>query len=129
VKPLRHSRLWLVMGRIAIAVVIVLSLAPMPRTGLEIEHGDKLGHFMGYLGLTFWYAQLCATRSELAWRALGLAAIGAIMEVLQSLTGWRTGNDPYDALANVAGALTGFVLGVTPAQHWLARAEQHFRRA
>ena len=128
-KPLRQLRLWLALGRIAIAVIVVLSLAPLPRTGLEIEHGDKLGHFMVYLGLTLWYAQLCATQAELAWRALGLAAMGACMEVLQSLTGWRTGNDPFDALANVAGVLGGFMLGVTPAQHWLARAERHFHRA
>ena len=127
-KPLRRMHLWLALGRIAIAIVIVLSLAPLPRTGLEIENGDKLGHFLVYLGLTLWYAQLCATRPEFAWRALGLAALGACMEVLQGLTGWRTGNDPYDALANVAGALAGFVLGMTPAQHWLARAEQHFGR-
>ena len=126
-KPLHHLGLWLALGRVAVLVVVVLSLVPMPRTGLDIPSGDKLGHFLVYFALTFWYAQLCASGRALAWRALGFAAMGACMELLQSLTGWRTGNDPLDALANVAGAAAGLLLGLTRANAWLARFEQGLR--
>ena len=125
-KPLRHLRLWLALGRIAIVVVVVLSLAPMPRTDLDIPSGDKLGHFLVYFALTFWYAQLCASQRELALRALAFALMGACMEVLQSLTGWRTGNDPLDALANVGGAVAGLLLGMTSAHRWLEQAERRY---
>lgn len=118
--------LWTAIGRTGIALAIVLSLVPMPAPPLPIPEGDKLGHFLTWFALTAWYAQLAGSTRELALRALGFAALGAALEMLQSLTGWRHGNDPYDMLANAAGALAGFALGVTPARRALQRFEQRY---
>ena len=115
--------LWTAIGRTGVVLAIVLSLLPMPQP-LPVPQGDKLGHFLTYFALTAWYAQLAGSTRELALRALGYAALGAALEALQSLTGWRHGNDPFDMLANAAGALAGFAFGVTPARHALRRFEQ-----
>ena len=111
--------------------MVVLSLAPLPAAPIEIEQGDKLGHFVAYFALTLWYAQLVATPRELAWRALAFALMGIALEALQSVTGWRHGNDPMDALANLAGTAAGFILGLTPARGLLVALERRIpqRRA
>jgi len=121
---LAHEHLWRTIGRIGIALIVVLSLAPLPPSPVEIAQGDKLGHFLVYLALTTWYAQLAPTRSTLAWRVLAFAVMGVALEVLQTQTGWRQGNDPWDAIANVAGAAGGFALGLTPARRLLVAFEQ-----
>ncbi|HVF34051.1 MAG TPA: hypothetical protein VND91_01875 [Candidatus Saccharimonadia bacterium] len=127
-RDLVHRRAWLAVGRLGISLAIVLSLVPLPAAPIEIEQGDKLGHFAAYFALTLWYAQLVATPRELAWRALAFALMGLALEGLQSLTGWRHGNDPLDALANVAGTAGGFVIGLTPARGLLVALEQRLRQ-
>lgn len=123
-RELVHRRAWLALGRLGIVLAIVLSLAPLPASPIAIEQGDKLGHVAAYLALTLWYAQLVATPRELAWRALAFTLMGIALEGLQSLTGWRHGNDPLDALANLAGTAGGFVLGLTPARGLLRAFER-----
>ena len=126
--PLALRRLWAAVGRAGTVLAVVLSLVPLPAAPLAVPEGDKLGHFLAYFALTAWYAQLARTTRELAWRALGFVALGVALEALQSLTGWRHGNDPIDALANLAGAATGFLLGLTPARGLLVALEQHLPR-
>ena len=74
--PLRWLATWRALGRLGIVLTIVLSLVRLPDTGIHIDHGDKYEHAFGYLGLMLWYAQLCSTWRALAWRALGLVALG-----------------------------------------------------
>jgi VanZ family protein len=123
-QPLRHHRLWSFIGWLGLALVVALSLLPLPAPPIDIEQGDKLGHVLAYFALTAWHAQLGSTRSALAWRALAFALTGLALEVLQSWTGWRHGNDPMDALANLAGTAAGLALGLTPARGLLAALEQ-----
>ena len=120
-RELEYARAWRAIGVAGVALVVVLSLVPLPASPIEIEQGDKLGHVLVYFAMTAWYAQLVVSARALAAHALAFATLGAGLELLQTLTGWRHGNDPYDALANVAGAFGGFVLGLTPARHLLAR--------
>ena len=115
-----YARAWRAIGAAGVAAVVVLSLVPLPAPPVEIEQGDKLGHLLAYFALTAWHAQLVTTRGALAARALAFSLLGTVLEALQSLTGWRHGNDPFDALANVAGVCAGFVLGLTPARAALA---------
>ena len=126
---LRHHRLWSFIAWLGIALVVALSLLPLPAPPIEIEQGDKLGHVLAYFALTAWHAQLVPSRRALAWRALAFASMGLALESLQSLTGWRHGNDPLDALANLAGTGAGFALGLTPARGLLVALEQRLSPA
>ena len=126
-RALAFRRLWTAVGRVGIALVVVLSLVPMPAAPVPLPAGDKLGHFLAWFALTAWYAQLAATPAALAWRALAFALLGVALEGLQSVTGWRHGNDPLDALANLAGTAGGFVLGLTPGRDLLVALEQRLR--
>lgn len=119
--------LWTAIGRTGIALVVVLSLVPLPAPPIDIEQGDKLGHVLVWFLLTAWYAQLATTRSALAWRALAFALLGIALEWLQAATGWRQGNDPFDVLANLAGTACGYALGLTPARGLLVAFEQRLR--
>jgi len=121
---LRHRRLWTFVGRLGLALIVALSLLPLPASPLDVEQGDKLGHALAYFAITAWYAQLVATRRALVLHAIAFAALGVVLEVLQTLTGWRHGNDPLDMLANLAGVLAGMVVGLTPARNVLAWVER-----
>ncbi len=87
----------------ACLVVGVLSLLPvdeLPPMALSIW--DKAQHALGFLGLAvlgLWgYGQ---RRPSIVW---GLLAYGALIEVAQAATGWRTG-DVLDWLADATGIL------------------------
>jgi len=62
--------LWLVLGWAMVAVIIWLSLTPSPPK-VDFEQSDKVGHFLAYGSLMFWFAQLyIARRTRLAWYAV-----------------------------------------------------------
>ena len=121
-RKLRHLPLWLWLGRAAIAVVIMLSLLPAPALRFVPPGSDKLEHMLAYLALTLWYSQLCADRRALAWRALGLLALGGAIELGQALTPYRTA-EWGDLAANAAGVGLGFLLGLGRAGNWLERLD------
>lgn len=104
-----HRTLWLVLGWAGIAVVVILSLLPNPpHTG--VSGGDKIGHLLAYFGLMFWFGQLY--RRHLPW-ALGFLALGAVLEVIQGLTGYRE-----TSLADLLANATGIALGWLAARRW-----------
>lgn len=84
----------------ALATVLVLSLLPVP-AGLQVfSWQDKLEHAAAFLAL--------GLLGQFAWPrharhvAGGLLAYGALIEVAQSFTAWRTG-DAADWLADALG--------------------------
>jgi VanZ family protein len=80
-------------------------LAARPRWGDESQL-DKLAHLLGYALLMFWWAQLVVQKR---WKlAVAVVLFGIAIELLQGLTPERQ-PDPLDALANVAGALLGWL--------------------
>ena len=87
--------------------VVWLSLTPdLPDSGLELEYSDKLGHFIAYAGLMFWFSAL-----DRRWRArLGYAALwiglGVALEFAQRATGHR-GFELADMAANALGVAAG----------------------
>jgi len=112
-----HRRLWLTLGWIGIAGVVVLSLLPnLPHSG--VSGGDKIGHLLAYFSLMFWFGQLHARR--LGW-ALGFLALGAGLEVLQGLSGYRD-MSLADLLANASGIGLGWLAALRWPQS-LARLE------
>lgn len=119
-RPLRRIATWRVLGALAIALTILLSLVPMPKPPVHIEHSDKLEHFLTYFALTAWYVQLVASRRALAWHAAALALLGATIEIAQGFTTWRL-PDWWDLGANLLGVAAGSLLYATPLRNVLAR--------
>lgn len=89
-----------------VAAIVWLSLAPAPPK-LEFEQSDKLGHFLGYGTLMFWFCQLYARRRTRIGYAAGFLAMGVLLEQAQGLLGYRT-YEVFDMYANALGVLLGW---------------------
>ena len=113
-KPLRRPRLWLGLWCVAIAAVVVGSLLPATDLPPVPAGADKLEHFAGYGALAAIAVQLFATRAALVRAGLGLAALGIVLEVLQSVLTVTRMMDGWDALANCLGVLAGLATVLTP---------------
>lgn len=91
----------------AIAALIAwLSLTPSPPQ-IDIEHGDKLGHFAAYGTLMFWFCLLYRHRVSRIAYALLWIAMGIGLEFIQGQLGYRT-YEVYDMYANTLGVLLGW---------------------
>jgi VanZ family protein len=88
------------------AAIVWLSLTPAPPE-LDIEHGDKLGHFAAYGLLMFWFSQLYLQRKTRIAYAMGFAAMGIGLEFMQGQLGYRT-YEVFDMYANTLGVLLGW---------------------
>jgi len=87
------------------AAIVWLSLTPSPLE-VDIEHGDKLGHFVAYGWLMFWFAQVYQESKTRIAYALGFIAMGVGLEFLQGRFGYRT-YEMFDMYANILGVLLG----------------------
>lgn len=105
-------RSWLAIGQILLATVAVLSLIPLDAP-LPVENGDKLEHLLVYASLAGWWQLPPGSRRRHWLTGLGLVTFGALLELLQGLTPYRT-PDPWDALANSLGVLLGSLLATSP---------------
>ncbi|MBL8386989.1 MAG: VanZ family protein [Hydrogenophaga sp.] len=92
-----------------VAAVGVLSLMPVDRLPEQIfDIWDKAQHATGFAGLAG-FARLGYPRTP-TWRiVVGLLFYGALIEVAQAATGWRTG-DVLDWLADSTGIGLGLAL-------------------
>jgi VanZ family protein len=100
-------RLWWLIGYVQIATVCLLSLTPgVP--GPDFTASDKVGHFLAYLVLALWFAQVVRIDH---WRRLALLLIGMglLLEVLQIPLPKRFFS-AWDAAANIAGVAFGWAL-------------------
>lgn len=107
--PLRYMRWWRLGGYVLIVAVIVLSLMPHGPQ-IDIRQGDKLGHFIAYGSLMFWFSQLERSRRRFLF-AVGFVCLGIGLEFLQSLTDYRS-YDPFDMAANTMGVVIGWLLAL-----------------
>jgi VanZ family protein len=121
-RPLRRLGAWRLLGALAIVLTLVVSLVPMPKPPVHVEHSDKLEHFLTYFALAAWYVQLVVNRQALAWHAAALALLGAAIEIAQGFTTWRE-PDWWDLGANLAGVAAGALLYATPLRNVLARVD------
>ena len=92
------------------AIIVWLSLAPSPPQ-LDIEQGDKLGHFTAYGTLMFWFCLLYTRRAPRIAYALLWIAMGIGLEFIQGHIGYRT-YEVYDMFANALGVLIGWALAL-----------------
>jgi VanZ family protein len=101
-----NLRLFVAVGWALVGLILWLSLTPQP-PHVDFQQSDKLGHFIAYGGLMFWFCQLYgSTRTRLAYAA-GFIAMGIAIEFLQGATGYRS-FEVYDMVADALGVLLGW---------------------
>lgn len=103
----------------AMALVGVISLAPVTELPAQVFNiWDKAQHTGGFLLLTVLGGR---AYSRLLGKVLiGLLVYGALIEMMQSATGWRNG-DLLDLLADAAGVWLGSLILAIP-QLWPSRS-------
>lgn len=118
---LPHGRTLLIVGWILVVCIVVGSLLPkMP--GLNVSQGDKVLHFLGYFGITLWFAGLYPRR-QLWMVALGAFSLGALLEVLQGTLTANREMDLADLLVNTAGIGSACMLALLGLSRWALRLE------
>ncbi|MCW8918813.1 MAG: VanZ family protein [Gammaproteobacteria bacterium] len=119
-RPLRYFHLWLVLGWLAVATVVLLSLISQPPE-VPLRYGDKWGHLLAYGVLMGWFVQLYQRRGMLLLHALFFVVLGVALEFLQGYTGRYF--EYADMAANTGGVALGLALAFTPWQSLLLRWE------
>jgi VanZ family protein len=121
VLPLRYRWFWFGAGVATLALILVLALAPLP-TAIPVVEGDKITHFAAFAYLAVWFLGIFQPRLGLAV-AVALALYGILIELLQSLTPYRSA-DVYDVLADVIGIGAGWLLASAGLRRWCGRIEE-----
>ena len=118
----RWRRVWLVIGWLLLAILLVLSLVPLPQAAAGELLSDKAWHALAFMLLMLWFAGLYPRRRYLLV-FLGLTAYGVLMELLQSQVPNRYA-ELADFYADVIGLLLGWGCALTPLSRWPLRLEQ-----
>jgi VanZ family protein len=105
---LHASAYWWLRGLFWMLVmfVVALSLLPVEQLPRDLNLWDKAQHALGFGALGLLGLHVGARRPVQS--LLGLAVLGACIEVAQSMTGWRYG-DWLDWLADVVGLGLGWL--------------------
>ena len=103
---MRYRGYWLAGGWLVCAAIVWLSLMPSPPS-VAFEYSDKLGHFVAYGALMYWFCQLYASRTARLGYAIGFAAMGIALEFIQGALGYRS-FEVADMGANALGVLLGW---------------------
>jgi len=110
---------WYVLAFIGLLALTVVSLIPVP----DLGGSDKVGHFIAYAMLSAFFSLLVDQRKSL-WRILfGLIIYGLLLEFLQGLTSYRSG-DLADAVANSLGVMTGLAFYFSPLRRVLRKVDR-----
>lgn len=81
---------------------------------MDFRESDKLGHFLAYGLLMFWFCQLYRVRTARLLHAVLFLLMGVGLEFIQGATGYRR-YDVLDMYANSIGVLLGWALAlITP---------------
>lgn len=119
-----QPRLWFILAAVWFAVLFWLSSqAHLQPPGPEFEGRDKMLH-LGYfaLGGALFFVGMRLRKPAPGLLALSLitvafcSAVGAFDEWHQTFTPNRSGNDPFDWLADTLGGVPGAICG-----HWLTQ--------
>ena len=119
--PLRYPWAWRLAGWFMIAAVVAGSLMPGSSVPSTFGH-DKVVHAATYFLLMIWFAGLYR-RSRHLWIALGLVALGAALDALQSLAPARF-FDLRDVAANAIGVFAALLLSYWLLEGWRQRMER-----
>ena len=114
-------RLWLVAGWGLVLLIVWLSLTPRA-ISVPVSEGDKIGHFLAYGTLMFWFAQIYLAQKSRWMVAAAAVALGIALEFAQLLTDTRTFSIA-DMLADGAGVLLGWVAAPPRSRNVLSAIE------
>jgi VanZ family protein len=123
--PLRYPQLWLVLGWLFVVLALTACLAPADARMMDglFAVNDKVEHAAGYAALTLWFTGMYP-RSRYVWIAIGLFAMGVLVEFLQGWMSFGRNRDPRDVIANTVGILIGVSLALTLLGGWVQRVER-----
>ncbi|HEX2493388.1 MAG TPA: VanZ family protein [Steroidobacter sp.] len=119
--PLRHPRVWLLIGWLLVVLAITASLLPgqrLPPTGVN----DKLEHMAAYTVLALWFAGIYP-RSRYVALAVALFLMGVVVEFAQGAMHLGRERDLRDVIANSAGISLGLSIAVLRLGGWAQRLE------
>jgi VanZ family protein len=120
---LRWHLRWLTAGWLMVVAVVLLSLTPNLPLRVDV---DKVEHAFAYLVLMSWFGGLSVRRAH-GWVALGLFVLGAIIEVAQGWSGYRSA-DVRDLAADGVGIALGWIMARRLAPAGFAFAERLLAR-
>jgi VanZ family protein len=112
---LKLRKLWLGCGLLMVLIVAAVSLIPLPQIP---EGSDKVAHIVIYAILSGWFSIIVSRQKSLWWVFCGVAGYGALIELLQGQTGYRS-SELADAVANGIGAALGVVCHFTRLRQFL----------
>lgn len=103
---------------VILTYLLLMEMAPAKEVSL---YKDKLQHIVAFGGVTFW--GLLAFRRHSKTIMLGLAMLGALMEVLQGLLTTTRQPSVYDWLADLVGILLAWVMLLVWQRWWNKRRD------
>ena len=104
---------------LALAATVYLSLAPASPSGID-DGRDKVEHLVAYASLTIWFTGFVARERYLAV-ALGLLALGGVLELLQAAMQLGRSAEWLDFAANGTGVALGLLCARTFTGGWARR--------
>ena len=119
--PLRFPRFWLLGGISIMALVLLLTLAPLGRVAAISFLNDKQAHFIAFAVLMLWFCGVFRLPFT-PLVALGLVAFGGLIEWLQSHLPYRSA-EFADLLFDGGGILAGWALALVGLRQWTAWCE------
>jgi VanZ family protein len=99
-----------------LAGILPLSLLPMDDFSTALSLNDKVLHMLAYTALMLWFAGIVPQRRYYQL-ALALLAYGMIIELLQSLTVYRS-MELADLFADAGGLVLGWILAKLGLWRW-----------
>ena len=120
-RELRFPRFWFGLGLLTCAVLVGACLMPHPPQP-GIRHFDKFEHALAYCVLGAWFAAILPRRYLRVF--ISLILLGAAIEVLQGLSGYRSG-DALDMVADIIGIVAGLACARAGLMRWLYLVDDH----
>lgn len=117
--------LWLPIGWLIAATMLVLSLLPNP-PGPAGLLTDKQLHAIAFGTLTLWFAGIYSRR-RYGWLALVMLAFGVLIEVAQMGVSRRV-SEWGDIFADGVGIVAGLLLALAGLDQWCQWLERTLRR-
>lgn len=118
---LRYGWAWLAMGCLILITGLVVALLP-GSTVMPLSISDKLLHAGAFAAFMVWFSGIFEPRYA-PRIALALFGYGAMIEGLQSFTGFRTA-ELGDLVADGVGILIGWAVGAAGLRHWCSFLER-----
>ncbi len=107
-------------------LIVYISLTPAP-PHLNVEQGDKLGHFAAYGLVTLWLAQSYTTLRQRIRLTLGMVVLGIALEYAQRATGYRS-FEVADMAADALGVAIGWLAAPPRLPNLLSWVEKRLPR-